>query len=115
MMDLQYSDLNPDRGIALLLERRGSLKRITEDQAISDAMESPPLTTRAWFRGQALKKFPNQVAAASWDSIIFDVGVAHPLVRIPTQDPLKGTQAELADIFEKCQDVNSLIAQLGAR
>lgn len=115
MMDLQYSDLNPHRGIALLLERRGSLKRITEDQAISDAIESPPLTTRAWFRGQALKKFPNQVAAASWDSIIFDVGADHPLVRIPTQDPLKGTQAELADIFEKCQDVNSLIAQLGAR
>jgi Pup amidohydrolase len=114
MIDLQYSDLNPDRGIALLLERRGSLIKLTDDQAVERAKEYPPATTRAWFRGQALINFPNQVAAASWDSIIFDVAADRPLVRIPTLDPLKGTQDELGDIFDKSQDVTTLIAHLGA-
>lgn len=113
MIDLQYSDLNPSRGIALLLERRGSLVKITEDHEVERAMQHPPTNTRAWFRGQALIKFPNQIAAASWDSIIFDVGADKPLVRIPTIDPLKGTQDELGDIFNNSHDVSTLIDQLG--
>lgn len=112
MIDLQYSDLNPSRGIALLLERRGSLIKITDDQEAERAKQYPPATTRAWFRGQSLIHFPNQVAAASWDSIIFDVEANKPLMRIPTLDPLKGTQAELGDIFDKSQDVNTLLAHL---
>jgi proteasome accessory factor A len=33
------------------------------------------------------------VAAASWDSLIFDIDKSEPLFRVSTTDPLKGTKA----------------------
>ena len=37
-------------------------------------MTDPPTTTRAYFRGRCLQKFPDDVVAANWDSLVFDVG-----------------------------------------
>jgi len=112
MIDLQYSDMNPDRGIAKLLERRGSLLQLSTIDEIESAVQIPPTSTRAWFRGQALRHFPNKIAGASWDSVIFDVSADRPLVRIPTTDPYKGTKVQLGDIFERNQDISSLIEQI---
>jgi Pup amidohydrolase len=114
MLDLQYADLNPNRSIAQLLTRRGSLVRLTNDTAVEAAIENPPSSTRAWFRGQSLMNFPNDIAGASWDSVIFDVGADRPLVRIPTLDPLKGTQAQVEELFKKSRTAADLIRQLGA-
>ena len=37
-------------------------------------MTEPPTTTRAYFRGKCLQKWPNDIVAANWDSLVFDVG-----------------------------------------
>ena len=37
MMDLQYHDLRPDRGLYFLLERQGAVERILTEQDITDA------------------------------------------------------------------------------
>ena len=34
----------------------------------------PPEDTRAYFRGRCISRFPDAIAAARWDSIIFDTG-----------------------------------------
>ncbi len=112
MLDLQYADMHPDRGIAKLLERRGSLMQLSDPASIDAAVKYPPTTTRAWFRGQSLLNFSPKIAGASWDSVIFDVSPDKPLVRIPTIDPYKGTKQQLGDIFEKSEDVSSLIDQI---
>lgn len=112
MLDLQYADLNPNRSIARLLERKGKLKRLTNDEEVVAAISTPPISTRAWFRGQVLLKFSSQVAGASWDSVIFDVSPDRPLVRIPTLDPLRGTKAQLEDIFTNSLTASDLLAQL---
>jgi Pup amidohydrolase len=31
-------------------------------------------TTRAYFRGRCLQKFPDDIVAANWDSLVFDIG-----------------------------------------
>ena len=36
-------------------------------------MHDPPEDTRAYFRGRCLEKYADAVAAASWDSVIFDL------------------------------------------
>ena len=36
-------------------------------------MHDPPEDTRAYFRGRCLEKYAEHVAAASWDSVIFDL------------------------------------------
>ena len=34
----------------------------------------PPEDTRAYFRGRCISRYPDAIAAASWDSLIFDTG-----------------------------------------
>ena len=53
----------------------------------------PPEDTRAYFRGRCLEKYPSEIAAASWDSVIFDVPGHASLQRVPMLEPLRGTRA----------------------
>ncbi|MPZ51182.1 MAG: Pup--protein ligase [Acidimicrobiia bacterium] len=55
MIDLSYHDVNPDRGLFHLLERRGHAERVVGDEMVKDAMENPPQTTRARLRGAFIK------------------------------------------------------------
>ena len=55
-------------------------------------MHAPPEDTRAYFRGRCLAKYADAVAAASWDSVIFDLPGRESLQRVPTLEPLRGTQ-----------------------
>src|SRR5436190_1618377 len=72
--DLQYSDVRQDKGLYNRLVARGSMTTLVSEQEIQRAVLAPPEDTRAYFRGRCLALYPGQVAAASWDSVIFDVG-----------------------------------------
>ena len=86
-IDLQYHDLRPDRCLA----RRAGLETIVDPgRRRCAAMTEPPTTTRAYFRGRCLAKYPDEIVAANWDSIVFDVG-RDPLRRVPMMEPLRGT------------------------
>ena len=56
MMDLQYHDIDMDRGIYYRLAERGLVDRITSDTSIEEAMSIPPATTRARLRGEFVKR-----------------------------------------------------------
>src|SRR6202034_2027314 len=73
LVDLQYSDVRPDRGLYNRLAARGRMVRLTTERDVLRAVEEPPDDTRAYFRGRCLRKYPDAVAAASWDSVIFDI------------------------------------------
>lgn len=55
LLDLQYHDVNRDRGLYYLLERNNRVVRTTSDDAIAQAMTVPPQTTRARLRGEFIK------------------------------------------------------------
>ncbi len=82
LVDLQYSDVRLDKGLYNRLVARGSMKRLVTEQQVLDAVDNPPTDTRAYFRGECLRRFGADIAAASWDSVIFDLG-GDSLVRIP--------------------------------
>lgn len=103
LIDVQYSDVRPSKGLALALEARGQLRRLTTDDEVSAALEAPPHDTRATLRGECIRHSWDSVAAASWDSVIFDVPTSEPLIRVPTLDPLRGTRAHVADLFDRCR------------
>ena len=111
-IDLQYADTRPERGLALRLEQRGSLRRITTDEAVARAMADPPVDTRAWFRGECVRRFGQRVAAASWDSVIFDVPGRSSLVRVPTPDPARGTLEHVGALLGSVTSVGELVAAL---
>jgi proteasome accessory factor A len=108
-LDLQYHDMRLDRCLAL----RVGLKTIVDPAAAYDAMTQPPETTRAYFRGRCLAKWPTEVAAANWDSIVFDVG-RDPLQRVPMMEPLRGTAATVGKLIDDSATPAELLARLGA-
>jgi Pup amidohydrolase len=113
MMDLQYHDLRQDRGLYFLMERQGAVERILTEQEITDAIESPPVDTRAYFRGMVLKKFRDQVFGVNWDSLSFNLGEG-PIKRILMEEPLKGTKAHVQGLLDRSTTAAELVANLSA-
>jgi proteasome accessory factor A len=91
MMDLQYHDIRLDKGLYYLLERSGAARRMLTEEEIVRAMEEPPEDTRAYFRGQCLKKYKQQIFGVNWDSISLNLG-AGPIKRILMEEPTRGTK-----------------------
>ncbi len=114
LVDLQYSDVRQDKGLYNRLVARGSMKTLVTEAEVQSAITSPPEDTRAYFRGRCLAKYPTQVAAASWDSLIFDVG-RESLQRVPTLEPLRGTKAHVGALLDKCDDAQALVDTLAGR
>jgi len=108
LVDLQYSDVRPDKGLYHRLVARGSMQRLLTDEEVTRAMTAPPVDTRAYFRGECLRRYPAQVAAASWDSVVFDVGREN-LVRIPTMEPLRGTREHVGALFDSTSTAAELV------
>ncbi|MFN8126931.1 MAG: depupylase/deamidase Dop [Candidatus Nanopelagicales bacterium] len=112
LVDLQYSDVRPDKGLANRLQERGRLRRLTTDDQVTRAMQHPPEDTRAWFRGECVRRFPDEVAAASWDSVIFDLADRPALQRVPTLDPLRGTRAHVGEVLDAAPTAGDLVRRL---
>ncbi|AQA24209.1 proteasome accessory factor PafA2 [Rhodococcus sp. MTM3W5.2] len=111
MLDLQYSDVRLDKGLYNRLVARGSMERLVTEQQVLDAISNPPTDTRAYFRGECLRRFGADIAAASWDSVIFDLG-GDSLVRIPTLEPLRGSKAHVGKLLESVDSAADLVDQL---
>ena len=108
-IDLQYHDLRRDRCLALKV----GLDTIVADDDVTAAMVEPPTTTRAYFRGRCLQKYPNEVVAANWDSLVFDVG-RDPLRRVPMMEPLRGTADHVGKLIDESATASELLQRLGA-
>lgn len=111
LVDLQYSDVRMSKGLYNRLAARGSIKRLVSEDDVVAAMRTPPEDTRAYFRGRCLERYPTEVAAASWDSVIFDLG-RESLVRIPTLEPLRGTRKHVGDLIDNSRSAEELVAAL---
>jgi Pup amidohydrolase len=111
MMDLQYHDIRPERGLYYVLERSGAARRMLADADIVHAMEDPPEDTRAYFRGQCLKKFQDQIAGVNWDSISFNLGDG-PIKRILMEEPTRGTKRLVQQVLERSATAADLVANV---
>jgi len=112
-VDLQWSDVRPERGLYHRLAAAGAVERLVSEDEVTLAVRHPPEDTRAYFRGESVARYPGQVSAASWDSVVFDVPGAHSLQRVPMRDPARGTRAHVGDLLDRSPDAASLLAALG--
>jgi len=112
LIDLQYADIRPEKGLYHRLVRLGRIDRLLDDATIEAAMHDPPDDTRAYFRGRCLEKYAGSVAAASWDSVIFDLPGRESLQRVPTIDPLRGSRTHVGELIERCDTAEQLFAAL---
>ena len=111
LVDLQYSDVRPEKGLYHRLVQRGSITTLLDAGAADSAVDAPPEDTRAYFRGECLRRYGTAVAAASWDSVIFDVG-RESLVRVPMLEPLRGTKGHVAELLDNSPTAQALIDAL---
>ncbi|MCL1872006.1 MAG: proteasome accessory factor PafA2 [Promicromonosporaceae bacterium] len=111
-LDLQWTDVRPERSIYHRLLASGAVERLVDEDAVADAVHHPPTDTRAYFRGEVMARYPDQVSAASWDSVIFDVPGAAALQRVPMLDPLRGTRAHIGSLLEASHDAAALLKGL---
>lgn len=106
-IDLQYHDMRSEKCLA---ERVG-LRTLAPPEAVQKAISDPPETTRAYFRGQCLSRWPDQVVAANWDSMVFDIG-RDPLRRVPMMEPLRGTRAMVGELLDSSATLAELLDRL---
>ena len=106
-LDLQYHDLRPERSVAA----RVGLETLVSAKEAQAAISEPPADTRAYFRGQCLKRWAPNIVAANWDSIVFDVG-DEPLRRVPMMEPARGTADHVDDLLADCHTAAELLTRL---
>jgi Pup amidohydrolase len=111
LVDLQYADVRPDKGLYNRLVARGAIDTLVTEEEIQRALTMPPTDTRAYFRGNCLTRYPSQVVAASWDSVIFDLG-RESLVRVPTLEPQRGTKAHVGALLDRSATAEDLVEAL---
>ena len=119
-LDLQFSDVRADRGLAFRLESHGRLERLFDDRAVEHAVAHPPTDTRAWFRGECMRRYGGEIAAASWDGVVFDLASGllplgeppPPLTRVQTLDPLKGSKDLVSKLLDSCATGADLVRTL---
>jgi Pup amidohydrolase len=108
LIDLQYHDVRTDKGLYYRMAATGKVDRLVSDREIEQAVMEPPDDTRAYFRGRCIARYPDAIAAASWDSMIFDTG-KEALQRIPMREPLRGTREHVAGLLDRAPDAASLV------
>jgi hypothetical protein len=112
LIDLQYADIRPDKGLYHRLVRLGRIERLLTDEEVAAAMHKPPEDTRAYFRGRCLEQYADQIAAASWDSVIFDLPGRDSLQRVPTIDPMRGSKRHVGELLDRCETAEALFSAL---
>jgi len=86
-LDLEYHNVNPDRGLFLGLEAEGKTWRLTTEKDVDRALSSGPRDTRGGLRGLCVRRFPDQIKGMQWERIQFSGG-------------LRSRVLDMGDLFE---------------
>ena len=114
LIDIQYSDIDPARGLYHALVKRGAMETLVTGEEVAHAMAQAPRTTRAYLRGGLLRRFADDVVAASWDSAIVEVD-GDELVKLSLSD-VRGLGADaVGDVLEDAASMSEVVAGLRDR
>ncbi|MFQ5587225.1 MAG: proteasome accessory factor PafA2 family protein [Nitrospiria bacterium] len=107
-LDLEYHNIDPERGLFLGLEMEGAVHRFVSDEAVRTAMETPPSETRAGVRGMIVSKFLKEIYKIQWERIVFKGGMTK---RVYAMDRLFEPRAVRQEIerIRQCRTVDELI------
>ena len=82
-IDLEYHNVDLERGLYYELVRQGSMRRIVSEDEIKMSIFTPPETTRAFFRGRSVARFNDEITSIQWDEIVFANGSQSRRVALP--------------------------------
>lgn len=70
-LDLEYHNVNPERGLFLGLEAEGKTSRLVTEADIDAALTNGPRDTRGGIRGLCIRRFRDQIKSMQWERIYF--------------------------------------------
>ena len=83
------------------------------DEEVIAAITRPPEDTRAYFRGECLRRYGAAVFGVNWDSISFSVD-DDQIKRFRMEEPLKGSRAHVAELLDRSPTAADLVKNLRA-
>ncbi len=99
-LDLEYHNLNPDRGLYFDLLKRGRMKRVVDDERVNWAIANPPANTRALARSRVMRVLTGQKTryVIDWDSIYVE-----DEKYLNLDDPFRIYESETEEFINECQ------------
>lgn len=107
LIDLNYHSINTDEGVFYGLERRGSIKRLTREDEIHDALKAPPETTRAWARSEIIRRYRDSIDCLRWNVITFS-----SMGEITLPNPYGAGKADVGHLFEGDPDLEEFLVRV---
>ncbi|WP_066525608.1 depupylase/deamidase Dop [Corynebacterium bouchesdurhonense] len=111
LIDIQYADIDPEKSLYHALVRKGRMRTLVAPEVIERAVTVPPSDSRAYFRGTATAKFGEEIAASSWQGMLFNVDGQLHRVDMDTVDSF--TEAEVGSLLAGAETARDLLAGLG--
>lgn len=68
-LDIQFSDLRPERSLYGKLKAAGRVATIVSDDDVEAAVAHPPHSTRAYLRGELVRHHRADLDSAGWDAV----------------------------------------------
>lgn len=99
-LDLEYHNVNEERGLYLGLEAEGQAWRMTSESDIESAVVAGPADSRAGIRGLCIRRFPDQIKSIQWERIQFTGGLLPKTLELGDLFEVSEVQA-LAKIVER--------------
>jgi proteasome accessory factor A len=91
LIDFQYHDIDPERGLYTRLVAKGAMRRLTTPDEVEAAVTTPPARTRAWARGRFLAELGDSIHSAGWDLVVVVDSRGHQR-HVDLTDPYTGTR-----------------------
>ena len=110
LIDLQYSDIDPKKGLYNALVARGAIQRLVTEAEVDAAIDTPPADTRAYFRGMMMAKFAHDIAAVGWESMIVDTD--NGLERLVFSEPWALNRDETEELLATSANVTQVVDKL---
>lgn len=106
-LDLAYHDIDPDRGIYNVLNRKGLIKTVISESEIDRATIEPP-ATRARIRGSFISaaRAAGEPFTVDWVHLKLN---SRPQLSVMCKDPFAVENAEVASLIEELQQKKSTV------
>ena len=90
------------------LGAQGHIKSLVSNDDVKNAMVSPPLDTRAYFRGRIVSRFSSYVRSINWDMIEFEVDGNVRSVNLKNCISLEAAHA-YKSVIDSTHDIRTLL------
>ncbi len=88
-LDLEYHNLDPERGLYRGLEQEGQVLELFKGSEIESAIETPPVGSRAWIRGKMVEHYGDDIQSIHWTGLKLKNGDVLDLTSVIKSDEVE--------------------------